>query len=82
MSNYKVVYQIVERKGQPPFWSRIGVAWVNKDGSLNVALNSLPVDGKMHIRDPSPTEAAQRVVSSFGPPAKGEPYPDEEVPFK
>lgn len=31
-------------------WTRIGCAFVNKDGSINVYLDALPVDGKLHIR--------------------------------
>lgn len=33
------------------FWQRIGVAFENKDGSLNVKLNALPVNGTLHIRE-------------------------------
>ena len=32
-------------------WSRIGVAFVNKDDSLNVILDCIPFTGKIHIRD-------------------------------
>ena len=49
----KAVYTISEN-GERSFWNRVGTAFVNKDGSLNVLLNSLPVDGKLHIRDPRP----------------------------
>jgi hypothetical protein len=28
------------------------VAWYNKDGSINVQLSSLPLDGKLHLREP------------------------------
>ena len=53
----KVVYTITER-GEKSFWSRIGTAFVNRDGSYNVVLSSLPVDGKLHIRDPKPVADA------------------------
>lgn len=49
--NMKEVYQITEREGKKSFWTRIGVAFVNKDDSLNVVLNSIPLDGRLHIRD-------------------------------
>ena len=53
MSNMKHVYMI--RKGEKSnFWTRIGVAFVNKDGSLNVRLNAVPIDGQIQIRDPKP----------------------------
>ena len=32
-------------------WIKIGVAFVNKDNSLNVILDAIPVNGKLHIRD-------------------------------
>lgn len=32
------------------FWARIGSAWVNKDGSFNVQLDALPLDGKIVLR--------------------------------
>lgn len=48
--NSKVVYNITERDGRL-FWNRIGVAFVNSDGSLNVKLEAFPVNGELHIRD-------------------------------
>ena len=38
------------------FWQRVGSAWTNSDGSINVTLNALPVNGKLHIRAPKPQE--------------------------
>jgi len=32
-------------------WVRAGSAWVNADGSLNVLLDVLPMDGKLHVRE-------------------------------
>jgi hypothetical protein len=55
---YKLVYTIIERgTGRPAFWLRVGVAFINRDGSLNVRLDALPVTGTLHIRDPKPEEA-------------------------
>ena len=31
-------------------WIRAGSAWVNRDGSINLYLDVLPLDGKLHIR--------------------------------
>ena len=53
-TNRKAVYTIVSRgEGKQDFWLQIGVAFVNKDGSYNVKLDALPVNGSMHIRDVS-----------------------------
>ena len=45
------VYNIVETNRDKPLWNRIGTAFANRDGSFNVLLNALPVDGKLHIRE-------------------------------
>jgi hypothetical protein len=46
------VYTIVDRgDGKKDLWLRIGTAFINKDASLNVVLNALPIDGKLHIRE-------------------------------
>jgi hypothetical protein len=57
----KSVYTIVDRPGnQKGFWVRIGSAWVNNDLSLNVILDALPVNHKMHIRDADPERPRNR----------------------
>lgn len=45
----------IERDGkEDAIWNRCGSAFVNKDGSLNVVLDLLPVNGKLNIRVPNP----------------------------
>lgn len=56
VANYKAVYTIIERGQGRAYWLRIGVAFVNRDGSFNVRLDALPVNGQLHIRDPKPEE--------------------------
>jgi hypothetical protein len=46
----KSVYTIVERQ-QKSRWVRIGIGFVNRDGSINVRLDAVPVNGKLHLRD-------------------------------
>lgn len=57
----KHVYTIVEggKEGtkKEDYWIRIGVAFENRDGSINVKLNALPVNGTLHIRDGKTNEA-------------------------
>jgi hypothetical protein len=59
----KAIFTIVESdKLEKPLFRRIGTGFVNRDGSLNVFLDALPVNGKLHIRDVKPekeTEAAE-----------------------
>jgi hypothetical protein len=54
-SKMKIVYVITERSGKS-YWNRIGVAFVNKDGSINVRLEAAPISGEMQIRDYVPRE--------------------------
>ena len=49
-SRMKMVY-VVKTYNKRTFWNRVGVAFVNRDGSLNVKLDAVPVDGDLHIRD-------------------------------
>lgn len=37
------------------FWTKIGIAVVNDDGSLSLTLAAVPVTGKMILRDATPT---------------------------
>ncbi len=32
-------------------WVKAGSAWINRDGSMNVYLDVLPLDGKLHVRE-------------------------------
>ncbi len=46
----KIVYAVSERNDKS-WWTKIGVAFVNKDGSLSVRLDAVPVNGTLQIRD-------------------------------
>ena len=62
MANQKpdyVVYTIIENNGGDYYWQRVGSAWTNKDGSINLSLNALPLNGKLHIREPKPDEESE-----------------------
>jgi hypothetical protein len=52
---FKVAYVITERNDQK-YWNRIGVAFTNKDGSINVKLDALPLGGQLQLRDYEPRE--------------------------
>jgi hypothetical protein len=54
-SRLKVCYVITQR-GEKKYWNRVGVAFLNNDGSINVKLESLPVAGDFQIRDYVPRE--------------------------
>ena len=46
----------ITKDGDKSYFNRLGVAFVNKDGSLNVKLFGVPVNGELHIRDPKPAD--------------------------
>lgn len=35
------------------FWTKIGVAFENRDGSFSLHLAAIPVSGRLQMRDPS-----------------------------
>ena len=37
-------------EGGKSYWTKIGIAFENADKSLNVILDHIPLDGKLHIR--------------------------------
>ena len=51
----KIAYVITQRKDRN-FWNRVGVAFVNSDGSINVKLEAVPVSGEIQIRDYHPKD--------------------------
>lgn len=69
-SRMKYVY-VITGSGERKFWNKIGVAFMNRDGSLNVKLEALPIDGTCHIRDYTPRE--ERIENS--------PVGGDDVPF-
>lgn len=43
-----------DKEGRPigqTVWVRAGSAWVNKDNSMNIYLDVLPLDGTLHVRE-------------------------------
>lgn len=46
------VYTIRRRPGmERSFWMKIGVGFVNTDGSINLYLDAAPLDGKLQLRE-------------------------------
>jgi len=66
--SYKVVYTIVERAGRK-FWLRVGAAFTNHDGSLNVYLDATPVNGQLQIRDRGEDDRRKAGGADGGEPA-------------
>ncbi len=45
------IRDLEKEKGGGSVWTRAGSAFVNKDGSLNLRLDVLPIDGRLHVRE-------------------------------
>lgn len=58
MSDMKDVFTIV-KNGEKEYWNKIGTAFVNRDNSLTVRLNALPINGALHIRERKRGEGAE-----------------------
>jgi len=71
-TKYKVAYVITERNDKA-YWTRIGVAFTNRDGSLNVKLDALPTGGTLQIRDYEPREEFETGTAgaALGRPLRG-----------
>jgi hypothetical protein len=50
--NLKTVYTIIERgAGKSSIWVRVGTGYTNRDGSLNLKLDAIPVNGSLQVRE-------------------------------
>ena len=74
----KIAYVITQRKDKS-FWNRIGVAFVNADGSINVKLEAVPVTGEIQIRDYQPREELASTSLRHHPRAEVEEEPYAEL---
>jgi hypothetical protein len=65
--NMKTVFTVVERGQGKSIWVRIGVGFVNKDGSWNLHLDAVPTNGKIQVREWEPYDRDRR----GDPPGQG-----------
>jgi len=75
----KVVWSIVDRAPQnggpaKSYWSRVGVGFVNRDGSMNLHLDAIPINGKLQVREWEPFER-RGDSNGTGTGGNGEPPP-------
>jgi len=52
------VFSPVESSKEPKrtFWLRVGNAYVNRDGSINVYLDAMPMNGRLQLRESNEKE--------------------------
>jgi hypothetical protein len=70
--NIKAVYTVVERGQGKSFWVRIGVGFTNRDGSLNLRLDAIPVNGTLQVREWEPYDRRTET-------AEGQPRPRQRL---
>lgn len=47
----KVVWTVVDRGQGKSYWTRVGVGFVNRDGSITVRLDAVPINGTLQVRE-------------------------------
>jgi hypothetical protein len=63
----KIVYTVVERSPGKSFWTRVGVGFVNRDGSINLRLDAIPITGTLQVRDWEERDGQRPPSPSTGP---------------
>jgi hypothetical protein len=53
------VYAIVNKPDGRDLFMRVGNAFPNRDGSLTLLLDAIPMSGKLQVRDYQPREQAE-----------------------
>jgi hypothetical protein len=66
-ASMKVVYTVVERAPGKSFWTRVGVGFVNRDGSMNLRLDAIPVNGTLQVRDWDERDSLPRPQGATSP---------------
>jgi len=58
------VFTIVDKEGfERSFWVKVGACFPNRDGSLNVYLDALPLNGRLQIRERARSQNNKEVQS-------------------
>lgn len=52
-----MVEDVAQRDGaNKSYWTKVGVAFENRDGSYSLQLSALPVNGRLQMRAPAPKD--------------------------
>lgn len=71
LRNMKSVYTVIDRGQGKSIWVRVGVGFTNRDGSLNLRLDAIPVNGTLQVRPWEPIE--RRPDAADAPPLPARP---------
>jgi hypothetical protein len=76
----KAVFTVVDRGQGKSFWIRIGTGFANRDGSLNLRLDAIPVNGTLQVRDWEPPYDRAPRSDAPGRPARPRSAPPGDNP--
>jgi hypothetical protein len=80
----KAVWTMVERPqqngaGPKSYWTRVGVGFVNRDGSITLRLDALPVNGTLQVREWEPQERRQDLGEAPRPRPRPQQAPSDSL---
>lgn len=76
----KAVFLITQR-GEKSYWTRIGTGFVNRDNSITLKLDAVPVGtSQLQIRDITPRDEAHTATEPFARRNNGAASLDDEFP--
>jgi hypothetical protein len=62
--NMKSVFTVIDRGQGKSIWVRVGVGYTNRDGSLNLRLDAIPVNGMLQVREWEPVDRRSDAVDA------------------
>jgi hypothetical protein len=80
--NMKIVWTITERTtngATKSFWTKVGVGFVNRDGSISLRLDCIPISGTLQVREWEPMERRQE-GNANEPPGRARPRAPAPAP--
>jgi hypothetical protein len=54
VTNMKTVYTVVSSGKGKSYWTKVGVGYLNQDGSWNLKLDAIPTNGTLQVREFEP----------------------------
>ncbi len=75
--NMKSVWTVTERTtngATKSFWTKVGIGFVNRDGSINLRLDCIPINGTLQVREWEPSDRRQDGAGNESP-ARPRPRP-------
>jgi len=73
----KAVFAVVDRGAGKSYWTRVGVGFVNRDGSITLKLDAIPVNGTLQVREWEAEGARRGNEEGDGGPQRPRPRRDE-----